>query len=335
MVDEQFGLVDDERTAMKIRKVFILLIVFGGASVALFFLRSTLTPPSSKHPDTSELKRGFLKTANQHPPKDRGQNFIPFFPKDIKDRLRERVPNHPLLIGGPGRPVGLPGFGRPLKNSDVLMNHNKQHEPDATATQLATRFPFRNDFSFPQPKVMRSLDFIESTPWITDLRRYLSNYTYSREISLVTSNSKYIDVLLNWLISATVKSRIPSKTILIISLDKTIHKIMLAKQFCSILVYPRSLIDPDIKFAEPFEEVMMTRLALMRVISHFGFNYVMYDSDAVILKDPQPLYDALSHEDIIGSVGKIPYDLADAWGITICIGVVLVRSSPEAGKYSV
>ena len=163
------------------------------------------------------------------------------------------------------------------------------------------------------PMVTRSLEYISQAWWVTDLCYYLSTYNHSREISLVTSNSKYTDVLLNWLIAATVKSGIPTKSILVISLDSTIHRLMLAKQFRSILIPPWTLIAKGVNFSQPFEEgYAVTRLAVMRIINHFGYDFVMYDSDAVILKDPQPLYDALPHEDIIGSVRKITCDLAAA-----------------------
>ena len=327
---------------VKISTVFASLVIIGGAILAALFLHSTLR--TDAHSYAREVRR---KTTYQR------SVIFPDTRKPGKFALKpQKLVNRPLKMDNPElgdiprdrAPVARIDGGVPeqQKNSmDVFINSHRGlgleqsiHDRDRfnAAIELATRFPFRSDFSFPQPKIMRTLDDIGRAPWVTDLRHYLRNYNSSREISLVTSNSKYTDVLLNWMISATVKSGIPAKSILIISLDRAIHRLMLAKQFCSILVPPRTLIDRSVTFSEPFEEVMMTRLAVMRIINHFGYGFVMYDSDAVILKDPQPLYDAIPHEDIIGSVGKIPYDLAAEWGITICIGVVLVRSSPKTGK---
>lgn len=333
---------------VKISTVFLSLSAFGGVVLVCLFIQSTMlrvSNPGYGHvlePRRERSKQRIFNLFNSH----RVTNFSL---KDYNSRLSpEFLLKHPMRLSRQGqgrvplRHNGVedrsPSQNRQQKDVDTFHNNPKfeplvqgEDELDATV-DLATRFPFRSDFSFPQPKVMRSLEYISRASWVTDLRYYLSTYNYSREISLVTSNFKYTDVLLNWLIAATVKSEIPIKSILVISLDATIHRLMLAKQFRSILVPPWTLIVKGVNFSQPFEEVMMTRLAVMRIINHFGYDFVMYDSDAVILKDPQPLYDALPHEDIIGSVGKIPYDLAAAWGITICIGVVLVRSSPKTGK---
>lgn len=330
---------------VKALKIFVPLVVFGSASLAFLFLASTLTS-ASRYQSAAELKResvngGTIKTKS-------------FSLRDYKIRLSQRVPNHPILLRAPAQvqsvaPPASSGIVLPpnsvraeqKKAIDLFISkHNalRYKVPTSTgreydaAIDLAARFSFRKDFSFPQPRIMRGLEYVSWASWVTNLRSYLSSYNYTREISLVTSNSKYTDVLLNWLISATVKSRIPVRSILIISLDKTIHRLMLKKQFCSILVRPRSLINQSVNFSQPFDEVMMTRLAVMRIINHFGYSFVMYDSDAILLKDPQPLYDALPDDDIIGSVGKIPYNLAAEWGITICIGVVLVRSSLKTGE---
>ena len=336
---------------VKISSVFLALAAFGGAVLVCLFVHSTLlrvSNPGYGHVLKLRRERSRQRSSiisNSH-------KVTNFSLKDYMYKDQELF-KHSLKLDRPGqrrvplRHKGMEGLSpsriKQQKGVDpFLSNHNLrftrliQGEDELdVAVELSTRFPFRRDFSFPQPKVMRSLDYISQASWVTDLRYYLSTYNYSREISLVTSNSKYTDILLNWLIAATVKSGISTKSILIISLDLAIHRLMLAKQFCSILVPPWSVIAKGVNFSQPFEAVMMTRLAVMRIINHFGYGFVMYDSDAVILRDPQPLYDALPHEDIIGSVGKIPYDLAAAWGITICIGVVLVRSSPKTGKYNV
>ena len=333
---------------VKISTVFVFLVIVGGAVLAALVLHSTLiivVPSKSR-----EVRRKVL--SKQRPPVvlPNSRKATGLSLKDYRTKLNQILDNYRLQFDSQRQELSavvndIKENALQLKkkrNMDVFLGSHsalgyKQPVHDRseinTAVDLATQFPFRSNFSFPQPKIMRTLDDISRAPWVTDLRHYLSTYNHSREISLVTSNSKYTDVLLNWLISATVKSKIPAKSILVISLDKTIHRLLLEKHFCSILVPPRTLIDRSVTFSEPFEEVMMTRLAVMRIINHFGYGFVMYDSDAVILKDPQPLYDTIPHEDIIGSVGKIPYDLAAEWGITICIGVVLVRSSPKTGKW--
>jgi len=121
----------------------------------------------------------------------------------------------------------------------------------------------------------------------------------------------------------------------VISLDEMLHKLLTRKAILSVFLPPLSLLNPDAYFSAPFERVMMIRLAVMRIINHLGFDVANYDTDAIILKDPQPLYSNLSRYDVIGSVGRIPDNLAQEWGITICNGVVLLRASKRIGKNSI
>ena len=193
-------------------------------------------------------------------------------------------------------------------------------------------FVFREDFSFPQPLVMRELAEIEPAPWIHSLRTFLHSLDPSMShIYLLTSNFDYVDVLLNWLISAVVRSDIPIKTILTVSMDYATHRLLIERGFNSIFVSPSFLFLPSAEFSQPFEKVMMLRLAIMRIINHFGFNVAMFDTDAILLRDPQPLFAGQVNADIVGSVGTIPDDLFAEWKVTICIGVVLVRSTPKTG----
>lgn len=215
----------------------------------------------------------------------------------------------------------------------VSKNHFRKR-PWMSSQMDSFLLSFRDNFSFPQPRVMRPLAEVDSSKFLQDLRHFLLRYKSERPLALITSNYKYVDVLLNWLISATIRSAIPLDSIVILSLDTRIHDLLTNRGIPSILTIPSELIKPDIVFNKTFDQIMMVRLTAMRIVSHFGFDVVMYDTDAIILKDPQPLYDRLYSDDIIGSVGRIPYDLLDEWGITICIGVVLVRSSHLTGIYT-
>ena len=78
----------------------------------------------------------------------------------------------------------------------------------------------------------------------------------------------------------------------------------------------------------------MCRLALIRLLNHWGYNVVHYDADAVILKNPKPLFDKFQEYDIVGSWGKLGKELKNMWGFAICMGAVLVlfRSTANVGK---
>ncbi len=226
-------------------------------------------------------------------------------------------------------------YPQQVARTEIKNYESKNHFHKRVSMNLQTdgfSFNFRDNFSLPQPQVMKTISEIDSSQFLHDLRHFLLHYNSERPLALITSNYKYVDVLLNWLISATVRSGIPLDSVVILSLDVKIHGLLTKRGIPSILTMSSDLIRSDIVFNNTFDQIMMIRLSVMRIVSHFGFDVVMYDTDAIILKDPQPLYDRLHGDDIIGSVGRIPYDLLEEWGITICIGMVLVRSSQLVGK---
>ena len=168
---------------------------------------------------------------------------------------------------------------------------------------------------------------------MTSLRKHLANRAGRNIINLVTSNSQYQDVLLNWLISAVVRSRIDLQSVLVVSMDLPLHMRLTSRGIPSVNVPLYKIIRRDTNFTKPFDRVMMLRLTVMRVLSNWGFDVHNYDTDAVLLRDPQPLYDQFPDVNIIGSVGRIPAHLMTKWGITICIGVVIIRGSPLVEQY--
>lgn len=231
--------------------------------------------------------------------------------------------------------IGILDYLRPIQSELVAVRQNLITERDTRVKNVDANelLIFQKNFSFPQPRVMRSLDEIKSSKWVHHLRQYLRSLKKPvKQIYLLTSNIKYVDVLLNWLISAVLRSKIPMEHILILSMDDNVHMLLKMRNFSSVLIKPSFLFPQNITFAKPFEMVMMLRLTVMRIINHFGFNVVMYDTDAIMLKDPQSVFDSLHDQDMIGTLGTIPDDLFAEWGVTICIGVVMVKSSMRMGK---
>ena len=229
-----------------------------------------------------------------------------------------------------------------IRQAVLLMKSAETPAAAATATERVQESVgsfFRGEFFLPQPRVVKGPEELERSPWMRSLHTYLRSLndttTTRHQIYLLTSNYKYLDVLLNWLISAVVRCNIPMQSILTLSLDYPTHTVLRTRGFSSVLVLQDDLFadqDSDLSFSSPFERVMMLRLSLMRIVNHFGFDVVMVDTDSIMLKDPQPLFDTLKGEDIVGSVGTIPNDLFAEWAVTICIGVVLVRSSERTGE---
>lgn len=228
----------------------------------------------------------------------------------------------------------IPEFNLKRSSPAAVMPSLRGQRPSQrpfTPADLEKRFPILPNFTFPQPGAVQPVPVVARALWVDELRLHLSQLQ-DTQITMVTSNYAYTDVLLNWLIAATVRSKIPLSSILVISMSSNLNHFLRNKHIPSIFLPPESLLNPNFNFTREFDRVMMVRLSVMRLINHFGFDVANYDTDAIILKDPQPLYDKLLEDQVIGSVGWIPTDLYQEWGVTICIGLVLLRSSRKTGQ---
>ena len=73
------------------------------------------------------------------------------------------------------------------------------------------------------------------------------------------------------------------------------------------------------------------RLTVVRLINHYGYDLVNYDSDAILLKNPQIYFEKHKHTDMIGTFGKGPMGLFKEWVNT---GVLLFRSNQAIGEWT-
>lgn len=140
-------------------------------------------------------------------------------------------------------------------------------------------------------------------------------------------------MLLNWLISATLVAGISLDDIIVISMDEPIHRLLVERGVKSVLVTPVMLLSELIGHRlRVFNQVMMTRLAVIRLLNHWGFDVANYDTDAILLKDPQAVFDRNAQSGVIGTFGKFPQGLYKQWGIAVCTAVLVVRSTPQTGR---
>ena len=176
---------------------------------------------------------------------------------------------------------------------------------------------------FTQPLTME-------TKWVCDLHRTVTQLP-GRQITLLVSNNNYLDVLVNWLVHSILYVSHPMKSILIISFDTSTHLILRRKGFHSVFVPPDSIMKPK-KFSSRFAHIWVTRLTVMRLLNYWNYSVLVFDSDAIMLKNIQPLLDNFNNSDIISSPGVYPFDLHRKWAApTLCMGVFLVKSSPATG----
>ena len=201
--------------------------------------------------------------------------------------------------------------------------------PDSSASKQA--------FSLPVPFATLPLGRLLQTLWLKELRDYISTLKpHSGPITLVSSDYKYREVLLNWLISALVRVDRPLSNILVLSLDPSLHTLLQDRGFACIHVPPESLLNPVLSASLTrhiaFTQVHVLRLTVMRFLNHWGFDVANYDTDAIIMKNPELLYyKQHQRSDFIGSYGHFPQQLQREWGIAVCIGVVMIKSSVRTG----
>ena len=199
-------------------------------------------------------------------------------------------------------------------------------------------FEIREPFTLPVPFATLPLDQILHTEWLQALKDFLHTLKPdSGPVTIVSSDYKYSEVLLNWLISALVRVDRPLSNVLVLSLDSSLHALLQRRGFACIHVPPESLVRPaliaKLKYHVAFTQVHILRLTVMRFINHWGFDVANYDTDAIIMKNPEPLYyHQYKSSDFIGSYGHFPQEMQREWGIAVCIGVVMIKSSKQTGE---
>lgn len=207
------------------------------------------------------------------------------------------------------------------------------NSPIGAAYDFLTRQPFTlpDDYS-------RSLKEILAQDWVCDLQRFLKNMNEEKHIvNMIAANSNFTDPLLNWLIAALLRLEEPMVDVIVISLDRSLHNLLINRDIPSLLVTPELMMR-----TEDFPEVYhmhngfyQARMMVMRLINHWGYDAANYDTDAVMLKNPQSIYDAPENADwdiFAGFAISFPPILHKKWGATLCNGAWLVRSNPRTGE---
>lgn len=232
------------------------------------------------------------------------------------------------------------GEGDSRRNGLVKEMQNKI--PTFTSSQTGfenqtNRFFLPSTFSLPTAKATLPLTQLVKCPWMTELRDYLTSIEGgSRLVSLVSSDYKYREVLLNWLLTAQVKVDKPLSNVLVLSLDESLHTLLTEKKIPCVHIPTSCLLRPSLKLTrhKAFTQVHIMRVLVMRLLNYWGYDVANYDSDALILRNPEPRYGELADRHLIGSVGHFPKPMDKKWGTAVCIGVVMIRTSPQTGRTS-
>lgn len=207
-----------------------------------------------------------------------------------------------------------------LRHRSLLVRHKHLHK-------------VQKDLTFwPRPQSMKT-DMILPPKWVKDVERISHEWKHKSQITLLLANSAVIDMLLNWLILATsVNSFVNLDSVLVIAMDQPVCKLMQEKRIKSVLVSPQEWLNNKIRFQSIRG---LTRLSVARVLSYMGYDTLIYDLDALPLKDIQPFFNLYPDSEIVGSMGIFPVPLRKKWNKahTLCTGVILIRSTEKTGIY--
>ena len=200
------------------------------------------------------------------------------------------------------------------------------------AARRNSTFSFSEDFSLPHPSAYISIRGIQSWPWVKALREFLISISPARTVTLTAASKDFKRNVLNWLISAQVIADPPIQNILVISFDHSLHNFLTRRGISSLYVPYRSVLS---KTKVHVQKVWMTRMAVIRVINHWGFDVRHFDSDAIILRNPESLFQQFPDSDVVGTRAMLPFEIGlKIWGFTVCMGVVEFRSTPRTGKFT-
>lgn len=188
--------------------------------------------------------------------------------------------------------------------------------------------------SFFGGKLVRKASKIMKSSWVTKLKKMLSVVREGEHVSVVFVTDSFLESILNWLIAAKVRLRPPLTNIIIFCLDREIFNILDHRGIPSIYIDPNEVVDVE-KFHARRACIWLIRMVVYRLVTNFGHDVMGYDSDAIVLRNPQTLLEEHPDSDVISSAGMYPHTLGRIWRFTACMGVILFRSTPKTSKVSV
>lgn len=181
-------------------------------------------------------------------------------------------------------------------------------------------------------------------PWVHELRQVVEklniNNSLSPQVNLVIADKKSIELLLNWLIVALVRLPRRLHNVVILGLDIEVCEILKTRNFRCIHSDPRSFMRHEQKEKGRMYRLLsvytapQTRLLAARLVNYWGYSLASYDTDALVLKNPQGLFDRYSEMDVVaGAAIHWPEWANSLWGFSMCLGAVMIRSGPATGRY--
>ncbi len=175
-------------------------------------------------------------------------------------------------------------------------------------------------------------DHFKSSKWCQLLIKFTKTFDPKEPVITVAANSKILDGLVNWLISVLVLQQHPPKNILVVTQNGGVCSLILTRQI------PVHCLEVSLQSlrrrANSAWALMFVRMSVQRILNWLGYDLLSLDTDAVMLKNPIPLIEQnWESADVVGTFGgKFPFELNGKWGFVLCMGTVLIRSTPATGE---
>lgn len=187
---------------------------------------------------------------------------------------------------------------------------------------------------------IKRLEVIKQSHWVSRLRYILAEmknnsilrdkHHVCKQVTVVFGDANYALSLLNWLVSALVQTNPPLENVIVISIDKELQALLDSKEIRSVYVNPETITCGVVR--RKISRIWIARCAVYRLLNHWGYDVMAYDSDGIVLRNLKDVLDAYPESDIVGSAGYYPFELGAKWGQTLCLGVVLFRSTRNTGE---
>ena len=231
-------------------------------------------------------------------------------------------------INKPGIPIGN------NKNFNKLQKNGR----DGLIAQASHENP-NNPLTFGHGAAVKPSSSVLRSPWVSTLRNLLSEkFQLStqqqmpprKQVTIVVSNANYTLSLLNWLVAALIKTSPPLENVIVVSLNETLQALLERKEIMSVYINPETVISGEM--LTKASHIWITRCVVYRLLNHWGYDVMAYDTDATVIKNLQPILDTHPGSDIVASAGSYPFQLGHKWGMTLCMGVILIRSTRNTGE---
>ena len=153
---------------------------------------------------------------------------------------------------------------------------------------------------------------------------------------------------MNWITSALTILQPPLHNVMILSLDHLLCSFLMNRSLpvTCIAVPPESFLtlhpgstreeESGNKAKSNAMDIwrlgIKVRFPVLRLINYWGYDLAAYDSDAVLLHNPQALYAERPSTDVFSGSGIYPPDEYRRWGFTLCVGTLMLRASSAVGN---